>query len=259
MWMISALALCAASLAAGGLEPVDHLPAPPEGKEFRLVWNDEFDGNELDETKWEVPPDAPRRDGWWMRQAITLDGQGHLVISTLRDGDRYVDGCVRTRGKFEHAYGYYVARIQLQKEPGHWPAFWLYNHCEGNIGNGGVDGAEIDIMEKPWLDGRVNHAIHWDGYGTEHQSEGKVADVAGLMDGYHTYALWWSPTDYVFYIDGHETWRTRAGGICQEPLYIKLSDEIGTWGGDIGAANLPDRFLVDYVRVYDLVDAGPAE
>ena len=39
------------------------------------------------------------------------------------------------------------------------------------------------------------------------------------------------------------------------PLYIKLSDEIGKWGGDIKKAKLPDRFLVDYVRVYDLIDA----
>ena len=38
------------------------------------------------------------------------------------------------------------------------------------------------------------------------------------------------------------------------PLYIKLSDEVGKWGGDIAKATLPDEFLVDYVRVYDLVD-----
>ncbi len=33
-----------------------------------------------------------------------------------------------------------------------------------------------------------------------------------------------------------------------------LSDEIGNWAGDITKAQLPDKFLVDYVRVYDLVD-----
>jgi hypothetical protein len=38
------------------------------------------------------------------------------------------------------------------------------------------------------------------------------------------------------------------------PEYIKLSDEIGNWGGDIQKAKLPDQFLVDYVRVYDLVE-----
>jgi hypothetical protein len=38
-------------------------------------------------------------------------------------------------------------------------------------------------------------------------------------------------------------------------LYIKLSDEIGKWGGDVTKAKLPDHFMADYVRVYDLVDA----
>lgn len=38
------------------------------------------------------------------------------------------------------------------------------------------------------------------------------------------------------------------------PGYTLLSDEVGKWGGDIAKAQLPDEFLVDYVRVYDLVD-----
>ncbi|MFZ1936145.1 MAG: hypothetical protein WCB27_13385 [Thermoguttaceae bacterium] len=58
---------------------------------------------------------------------------------------------------------------------------------------------------------------------------------------------------YAFYIDGKETWRTKAGGVSQVPEYMLLSDEIATWGGDIRKAKLPDAFLVDYVRVYDLV------
>ena len=111
-------------------------------------------------------------------------------------------------------------------------------------------------MEKPWLDDRVQHALHWDGYDkAHHRSKGEVATVPSVMDGFHTFALWWKVDEYVFCVDGNKTWRTNAGGVCQVPLYIKLSDEIGKWGGDISKAKLPDRFLVDYVRVYDLVDA----
>ena len=232
----------------------DRLPALTEGKQWKLVWHDEFDGSTLDESKWETPADGRRRDAWWMREAVSLDGKGHLVIRTLKKGDRYIDGCARTRGKFEHAFGYYVARIKLQKQPGHWSAFWLYNMSEGKIGNQGRDGSEIDIMEKPWLDDRVNHAIHWDGYGKEHRSAGKVSRVRNLMQGFHDYSLLWTPTEYVFYIDGKETWRTKAGGVCQVSLYIKLSDEVGDWAGDIKKVQLPDEFLIDYVRVYDLVE-----
>ena len=74
------------------------------------------------------------------------------------------------------------------------------------------------------------------------------------MEGFHCYALLWLPDQYVFYVDGKETWRTKAGGVCQVPLYLKLSDEVGSWGGDVRKATLPDKFLVDYVRVYDLVE-----
>lgn len=239
------------------LTPADDLPAPPPGLRWRLDWHDEFDGTELDETKWECPPDAPRRDGWWLRRAVALDGRGHLVISTFRDGERYVDGCVRTRGRYEKAFGYFVARVRLQRQVGHWSAFWLYNACVGNLGNGAVDGAEIDIFEKPWLDDRVQQTLHWDGYGAEHQSQGHVAEQPGVMDGWHTFGLWWAEDAYRFYIDGRETWRTDAGGICREPLYLKLSDEIGSWAGKIDEAALPDEFLVDYVRVYDLEESPP--
>jgi beta-glucanase (GH16 family) len=236
-------------------EPVeDRLPPPPEGKAWKLAWHDEFEGNQLDPTKWETPPDGRRRDAWWMRKAISLDGKGHLVISTLKEDGRYVDGCVRTRGRFEHAFGYYVARIRLQHEPGHWSAFWMMGPGVMSIENEGRDGTEIDIMEKPWLDDRVQQTLHWDGYGRHHKSEGKVVRVPGVMEGFHTFAIHWSPDEYVYYVDGQETWRTRAGGVCQVPLYLKLSDEVGSWGGDISKARLPDEFLVDYVRVYDLVD-----
>ena len=102
----------------------------------------------------------------------------------------------------------------------------------------------------------MNCAIHWDGYGKEHRSEGTQVEVPGISQGWHTYALWWAEDTYIFYADGQEIWRSEAGGICTQPLYIKLSDEIGDWAGDIKKAALPDRFMVDYVRVYDLVDKG---
>ena len=246
VWVSSAL--------GQGAKIADELPPLPAGKSLKLVWHDEFDGKKLDASKWDVPPDGKRRDAWWMGKAVTLDGKGHLVIRTFKDGDRYVDGCVRTQGKFEHAFGYYVARIKLQNQPGHWSAFWMMGRGVGKIGDEGRDGTEIDIMEKPWLDDRVQHALHWDGYGDAHKSKGKVSKVPGVMEGYHTFGLLWTPEEYVFCVDGKETWRTKAGGVCQVPLYLKLSDEVGKWGGDIRQAKLPDQFVVDHVRVYDVVE-----
>lgn len=257
--MVAISCLCVAGCTASSKnrsaarrESRDILPPAPQGRAWKLIWHDEFEGAQLDETKWVVPPDAVRRDGWWMRKAVGLDGEGHLVIHTLKEGERYIDGCVLTRGKFEHAFGYYVARIKLQKEQGHWPAFWLMGNGVGKVGDEGRDGTEIDIMEKPWLDDRVQHTLHWDGYGEHHKHAGKVVKVPGVMDGFHTFGLLWLPDKYVFYVDGNVSWESNGGGVCQVPLYVMLSDEIGKWSGDIGQADLPDSFVVDYVRVYDL-------
>lgn len=242
----------AASCAAA--EDADALPEAPVGKVWRLTWHDEFDGPRLDATKWNVAPEKPRKGGWWSPRAVELDGEGHLVIRTFRDGDRIMDGCVTTERKFEHAQGFYMARARLQSQPGHWPAFWIIGRGVQSVGDGGRDGCEIDIMEKPWLDDRVQHTLHWDGFGEQHATAGKVARVPGVMEGFHTFALWWRDDGYVFYVDGRETWRTDAGGACQVPQYLMLSDEVGKWAGDIENAQLPDEFVVDFVRVYDLVD-----
>ncbi len=232
----------------------DDFPPSPAGKTWKLVWSDEFNGSALDESKWNIL-EGRRHDGWWSPKAISLDGKGCLLISVLKDGDKFLDGCINTKGKFERAYGFYVARIRYQRQQGHWSAFWLHNDSVSKVGDEGRDGTEIDIMEKPWLDDRVTHNLHWDGYGKDHKTAGATVKVPGVMQGFHTFALLWTPDQYVFFVDGKETWRTAAGGVCRVPLYIKLSDETGPWGGDIKKASLPDDFAVDYVRVYESVPA----
>lgn len=234
----------------------DFLPAPPPGQQWKLIWHDEFDGPQLDPAKWEVCGDWKRRDGWWVRDDAFLDGRGNLVLRTRQNGDRFTSGAVRTRGRFEHAFGYWVARCELPKEPGHWPAFWLM--CDGvnRVGDGGRDGTEIDIAEFPWRDGRTTMNLHWDGYGKDHKSAGTTVTIPAITNGFHTFSLWWKTNEYVFYVNDREVWRTAAGGVSQVPSYIKLTEEIGPWAGNIRQAKLPDYFRVDYVRVYELVPAA---
>lgn len=224
----------------------------PGDRPWKLVWQDEFDGERIDPEKWEVV-DGPRRGHRWDPATASLDGKGHLVMETRkREDGSFASPCLRTKGRYTKVFGYFVMRCRLPVEEGHWSAFWLYNRSVGSVGKDGRDGTEIDIMEWPWRDGRVQHTLHWDGYGRSHKSKGQVVKPTGVLDGaFHTFALWWKPDEYVFYVDGKETWRTKAGGVCQVPLYLKLSEEIGVWAGDIKQAKLPDRFVIDYVRVYD--------
>jgi len=230
----------------------EFLPPPPSGMQWKLVWQDEFDGSKLDETKWNRLGDWKRRDGFWVKEDAYVNGQGSLILCTRQDGERYTCGAVNTQGKFEHAFGYYVARCKMPKQPGHWPAFWMMCPGVGKVGDAGRDGTEIDIVEIPWRDGKITMNLHWDGYGKDHKSAGTNTTITTLTDGFHNYGLLWTPDEYVFFVDGKEIWRTRAGGVSQVPEYLKLTEEIGPWGGDIHKADLPDYFEVDYVRVYDM-------
>ncbi len=244
----------------GQAEKADEfLPPIPEGKHWVLAWRDEFDGAKLDESKWEILGDWKRRDGFWVKEDSYLDGQGNLVLRTKKAGDRFTCGAVRTRGRFEHTFGYWVCRCKFPTQEGHWPAFWLMAGGVSKVGDEGRDGTEIDIMEKPWREDKITQNLHWDGYGKEHKSAGTgEITIPGVSQGFHTFGLFWTPEEYVFYVDGKETWRTKAGGVSQVPQFAKLTEEIGKWGGDITKAALPDSFVVDYVRVYDVAGQGGA-
>ena len=120
---------------------------------------------------------------------------------------------------------------------------------------GGVNGTEIDIYESPFYNERkIQHTLNWDGYGAAHKYEGSIVD-ADVYDGkYHTFGLLWTEDEYVYYIDGIETWRTdaqKAMGTCETPLYMKITAEMGSWTpDDINPANFPDHIKVDYVKTY---------
>ena len=250
---VALLGLALSSISLAQTDPTkDFLPPLPAGGQWKLIWNDEFDGAKLDETKWNRLGDYKRRDGYWLKEDAYLSGQGTLILRTKKDGDRFTCGAVNTRDKFEHAFGYYVARMKMPKQPGHWPAFWTMCSGVSKIGNDGRDGTEIDIVEIPWRTGKVTFNLHWDGYGKDHKSAGTSTTIAALTEGFHDYALLWTPEEYVFYVDGKEVWRTKAGGVSQVPEYLKLTEEIGTWGGDIKKAELPDFCEVDCVRVYEM-------
>ncbi len=216
-----------------------------------LVWSDEFDGTSLDTTKWSYRGLGPRKGGVNVKEAVALDGKGHLVITTRKVGDQWHTGMIATHGKFEQAFGYWECRVKLQTQVGHWSAFWLQSPRLGKIvGDTKQSGAEIDIFEYLSKRGdRVQHTLHWDGYGKHHKSQGHVAAVPGVSKGWHTVGLDWKADEYVVYVDGVETWRTRKG-VSGTPEYIILSLEVGKWAGNIAQANLPDSVLFDYIRVY---------
>lgn len=253
--IIPALLLCSCAAPAAVPTPAPTATVPPEPTpDPNILFFDDFDGDALDETKWSVCPRQERHGGsFWLPENVSLDGEGHLVLSATEPTykDMLNCGAIRSKKKFENAYGYYEASIRFPVLRGSWGAFWLYGDGVTSEADEGRDGTEIDIIESIYNEsGTSNSALHWDGYGDAHRTTSKSYYNTDIYDGeFHTFALEWTETEYVFYIDGEEMWRTDAGGICEVPLYMKLSMEAATWAGIVDTEKLPQEMLVDYVLV----------
>jgi len=64
----------------------DQLPSPPIGKAWKLVWHDEFCGDNLDESKWTYRPDGKRKSGWWSRKRVARDFNRRQSVQRMTSG-----------------------------------------------------------------------------------------------------------------------------------------------------------------------------
>lgn len=224
--------------------------AEPPSADYKLAWADEFNGKELDTTKWEYRGLGPRRKAINSKECVALDGQGNLVLTTKRVDDKLYTAMIGTAGKYETAFGYFECRVKLQQQQGHWSAFWLQSPTMTEVADPKDVGTEIDVFEYLAREPeKIQTNLHWNGYGKDHKHAGHVTNEKSLPEGWHTVGFEWTPDEYIFFLDGKETWRTDKA-VSHVKEYIILSLEVDSWGGDISKAQLPDSLLVDYVRVY---------
>jgi len=160
---------------------------------------------------------------------------------------------ISSRGKFETTYGYFECRMRVQREVGHWSAFWINTPTMGKPeGDPARAGVEIDVMEYlcngDYKD-KAQHTLHWDYKTPSYQRDFTALKIPGLGQGFHTYGCEWTPDSLAFFVDGRETWRS-SKAIPKRDQFIILSVEVGKWADDIRKASLPDGIDVDYVRVY---------
>lgn len=165
---------------------------------------------------------------------------------------------------FSQAFGYFEVRAKLPKSQGLWSAFWLQSSNMRKVGNEGMDGTEIDVFESAFINSKkskMGHALLWDGYSKDGKCSPYITNLEqDLYDGYHTYALKWTPEYYVFYIDGVATWATKDGDVSRVKEFLRLTVEIDAgdgWGphgqkiGQFSHNNDENEdFLVDYVKVW---------
>lgn len=242
------------------------------------VFCEEFSGDRLNTEIWtsHYADNKVRRGGYWDNDmAVVKDGVLTIKTQYLPEGLNggpagWYSAGLDTSGSYLQKYGYFECRCIMPAGTGHWSAFWLFCGGVGDITGDGRNGTEIDVMESPfWSNSKLRnstqHALHYDGYGEAHQSEGygNWLIKGDPYSEFHTYGVEWNEDCYRFYIDGRLTCETSFGGVSQVPEFLILSVEVGgqngvaadDWSGpsidkNEGGRQFTSDFIVDYVKCY---------
>jgi beta-glucanase (GH16 family) len=231
---------------------------------YKLVFQDEFNKSSLDTTIWGFHNLGKRRSAVNVKEACLINENDALEIRNWTEVNGtdtvHYAGMIETKKNF--TFGYYEARIKFEIEQGTWGAFWImYNNYQKlftEVDNPKETGVEIDIIEFVPQDNNYGvHNLHWNGYGEFHKTKGSGRLMNGQLEGYHVYSLLWTPEEYIFYIDGKETWKSKDA-ISHVPEFVILSTEIqdNGWAGNIPTSGYgsfeetKNKMLVDYIRIY---------
>ena len=253
---------------------------PPVEGEWKKTFEDNFDGNSIDLTKWNIyaPNFWDKRTHFSKDNTIVKDGTLTLRVErkTGRHNDSpdgketdYATGFADTYGKWVQRYGYIEARVKLPGAPCLWPAFWLMPDRGLGTGDQGhrqstkFGGMEFDIVEQLsiWGSQRFNFALHWDGYGATHKATGSGGIyVPADKDGFLVVGLLWTPGLAVLYGNGRELARWNNPRISNVPSAILLDNVTGGWETEsLDDSQLPGDFVIDYVRVWQRNDLATPE
>jgi beta-glucanase (GH16 family) len=248
-------------------------PASSRPELWELVWSDEFEGKELDRSKWKFETGG---NGFGNNELqfytdrienTTLD-RGSLVIEARAEKYRnrqYTSA--KLQSKMSWTYGRFEFRAKLPRGRGVWPALWMMPDDMTKYG-GWPSCGEIDILEQLGHEpNRVYGTLH---FGNPHRSKGaSVALKSGsLSDDFHEYALEWFPGEIRWLVDGElyqaqNDWFTSGAGSAwpapfDRAFYLQLNVAVGgNWpGSPDGETVWPQKLMVDYVRVFKAKEAA---
>ena len=190
--------------------PTTGYSTPQHYLEMNLVWQDEFDHDNLNLTDWKHETGG---SGWgnnelqYYQEKNAAVRDGYLIITAKKEnegGRNYTSSRIITKGKKEFQYGRIDIRALLPKGQGIWPALWMLGNNISSV-NWPACG-EIDIMEMVGGAGKentVHGTAHWENEGNHIYKGGNLALEGNKIfaDEFHVFSIVWTSISITWYID----------------------------------------------------------
>lgn len=252
---------------------------PANDPHWQLVWDDDF--NTIDPNKWDIYDWA---HGHYVENQIVINhtifladnvtvSNGNLEITTknittycpvnppsiygsvpiCQNGTYpFSSGWVSSKQAFNTQYGYVESKIKMSHGYGYWPAFWTF------IGDGvsnSSNAAEIDIFEmlSNLPSNVVTTNIHWTYDPFTPDPDVGQKHLLNNFDytNWHTYAIEWTPSKIIWYVDGRVIRNMPYHNIV-DPIKIIFSSIIDHSHPPNFSTTFPLKMFVDYVKVYEV-------
>jgi len=235
---------------------------------MKLVWNDEFDGTELNMQDWSYDNGngCPNLCGWgnneleYYRQENSWLEDGAFVIEAKKEdyqGNRFTSTKIVTRDKQAFQYGRFDIRAKLPKGQGMWPAFWMLGQNHAQVG--WPKCGEIDIMEMIGGNGRERSThgnAFWDREGVTDFPGSYTLPEGAFYEEFHVFSIIWDEEHIRYFVDDNEfhsnNITTSDKTEFHKPFYLIMNLAIGgNWPGSPDeTTEFPTKMYVDYVRVF---------
>ncbi|MEO2267580.1 family 16 glycosylhydrolase [Pseudoalteromonas sp. YIC-656] len=215
---VATLAGCGGSATDTKIDTID--PSEPVS-DWVMVWEDDFNGDSIDEGKWNFEVDCAGGGNNEKQcytdsaeNAFVADGILNIVALPAEEGAAkpYTSARLNTRYKADFKYGRFEMRAKLPSGQGSWPAFWMMP--TDSVYGGWPRSGEIDIVESVNLKVPTDDGVESNIYGTLHYGrEWPNNDQSGKAytfpqdsnpaDDFHTYAIEWQEGEIRWYVDNY--------------------------------------------------------
>ncbi|TVR17093.1 MAG: glycoside hydrolase family 16 protein [Balneolaceae bacterium] len=242
---------------------------------WQLVWNDEFDSEELDLNKWTFQYGTGEEQGlsgwgnyelqyYTDREENIFIKDGKLYIVALEEaysGEDFTSARIKTRNKGDWKFGRIEARAKLPQGQGIWPAIWMLPTDE--VHGGWPKSGEIDIMEQVGHEPETIHGtVHYGEDWPQNQENGASFTLSkGIFsDDFHIFAIEWEEDEIRWYVNDIHFHTVTPADL--EPFNYPFNERFhlilnlavgGNWPGDPDeTTEFPQSLIIDYVRVYQI-------